>query len=93
MEIVFVNFGEKEERYCLKLITSLRNAGLSAELYPEPAKLKKQMTYANNRGIKYVILAGENEIETNTVTVKNMNTGEQVKMSPEELRATLEHEK
>ena len=92
-KVFFVNFGEKEERYCLKLITSLRNAGLSAELYPEPAKLKKQMTYANNRGIKYVILAGENEIETNTVTVKNMNTGEQVKMSPEELRATLEHEK
>ena len=89
-KVFFVNFGEKEEKYCLKLLSSLRDAGISAELYPEQAKLKKQMTYANNRGIKYVILAGENEIKENLITVKNMFTGEQVNMKPDELREMLE---
>ncbi len=89
-KVFFVNFGEKEEKYCLKLLSSLRDAGISAELYPEQAKLKKQMTYANNRGIKYVILAGENEIKENLITVKNMFTGEQVNMKPDELRKMLE---
>jgi histidyl-tRNA synthetase len=89
-KVFFVNFGEKEEKYCLRLLTSLRDAGISAELYPEQAKLKKQMAYANNRGIKYVILAGENEIKENSITVKNMFTGEQVNMKPDSLREMLE---
>jgi histidyl-tRNA synthetase len=91
-KVFFVNFGEKEEKYCLNLITSLRNAGISAELYPEAAKLKKQMTYANNRGIKYVVIAGEDEIKENVVTVKNMLTGDQVKMKPDELSEMIKSE-
>lgn len=75
--LLFINFGEKEEAYCLPLLSEARKAGINAEIYPSAAKMKKQMTYANNKHIPFVILAGENEIENKMVTLKNMNSGEQ----------------
>lgn len=75
--LLFINFGEKEEAYCLPLLSDARKAGINAEIYPSAAKMKKQMTYANNKHIPFVILAGENEIENKMVTLKNMNSGEQ----------------
>ncbi|MCD4694675.1 MAG: histidine--tRNA ligase, partial [Bacteroidales bacterium] len=76
--VLFVNFGEKEQSYCLPLVVKLRKAGISAEIYPEPAKMKKQMTYANNKNIPYVVLIGENEMDQNILTVKDMNAGKQI---------------
>ncbi len=91
-DVFFVNFGEKEERYCLKLLAELRDKGISAELYPEQAKLKKQMSYADSKKIKYVVLAGENEMNENVVTVKNMYSGEQEKMNIGDLIAMIKEE-
>lgn len=82
---LFVNFGEKEEAYCLPVLTKLRKAGVNAEIFPESAKMKKQMTYANRKQIAYVILAGDNEIEASKFTLKNMETGEQQLVDSEEL--------
>ena len=76
-QVFFVNFGENEQNYCLDLVVKLRKAGINAELYPEPAKMKKQMTYANNKNIPYVVLIGENEMNAGSFTVKNMESGEQ----------------
>ena len=75
--VLFVNFGEKEEAFCLPVLKTLRNAGINSEIYPEAAKMKKQMTYADKKSIPYVALVGENEINNNVVTLKNMLTGEQ----------------
>jgi histidyl-tRNA synthetase len=74
-KVLLVNFGEKEQNYCLRLLTELRRAGINSEIYPEPAKMKKQMTYANNKKIPFVMLIGENEMNAGTITVKNMETG------------------
>ncbi len=82
---LFVNFGDKEEAYCLPVLAQLRKNGVNAEIFPESAKMKKQMTYANRKEIPYVILAGDNEIESNKFTLKNMETGEQQLVSAEEL--------
>jgi len=82
---LFVNFGEKEEAYCLPVLAQLRKNGVNAEIFPESAKMKKQMTYANRKEISYVILAGDNEIEAQKFTLKNMETGEQQLVSAEEL--------
>jgi histidyl-tRNA synthetase len=76
-QLLFVNFGKQEERYCLKILQQLRANGINAEIYPESAKMKKQMTYADKKGIPFVVLVGENEIQTETFTLKNMATGEQ----------------
>jgi len=76
--VLFVNFGEKEQNYCLPLVDQLRKAGINAELFPEAAKMKKQMTYANNKNIPYVVLIGDNEMEQNMLTVKDMNAGQQI---------------
>jgi histidyl-tRNA synthetase len=78
---LFVNFGKKEQAYCLKLLSRLRKAGINAEIYPEPAKMQKQMIYANNKNIPFVFLIGENEMNSGTLTVKNMETGEQTTFS------------
>ena len=75
--VLFVNFGEKEEAFCLPVLKTLRAAGINSEIYPEAAKMKKQMTYADKKSIPYVALVGENEINNNVVTLKNMLTGEQ----------------
>ena len=84
-KILFVNFGEKESLYAMKAVTALREDGIPAELYPDPAKMKKQMGYADKRNIPYVILAGESEIQSNTYTLKDMRSGEQQTLDIDQL--------
>jgi len=84
-QVLFINFGEKEQNYCLPLLFKLRDANINSEIYPSAAKMKKQMTFANNKGIKYVVLVGSNEMESGQLTVKNMETGEQENLTIEEL--------
>jgi len=86
VKILFVNFGEAEARFCLKILDKLRKSGISAELYPDTTKLKKQLDYANNRKIPFVIMIGSREIEQNLFPVKNMITGEQVSMDLDQIR-------
>ncbi|MDG1779147.1 MAG: histidine--tRNA ligase [Flavobacteriaceae bacterium] len=76
-QVLFANFGSNESLYSYKAIQSLRSRGIVAELYPDPSKLKKQITYANKRGIPYVVLVGDEEMAANTFTLKNMSTGTQ----------------
>lgn len=80
-EVLFVNFGQKEALYCLKLLTAMRKKGISTELYPEPAKMKKQMSYADDKKIPFVILVGDEEMNTGILTLKNMKSGEQLKLT------------
>lgn len=84
-KVMFVNFGEKEEIYCLPLLQKLRENGVNAEIFPEPAKMKKQMSYANNKNIPFVVLVGEKEMNQGVLTVKNMISGEQSEMKFEGL--------
>lgn len=79
--VLFVNFGEAEQEYCLRLLAKLRSSGISAELYPDQAKMKKQMTYADKKQIPYVVLIGKEEMASEMMSVKNMKTGEQTKMT------------
>jgi histidyl-tRNA synthetase len=81
VKVLFTNFGKEEAIYCLKAVKQLREAGISAELYPDNAKLQKQLKYADAKGIPFVVLAGENEMNTQTFTLKNMQTGEQNNVS------------
>ncbi len=83
--VLFVNFGEKEEAYCLPLLSKLRKAGVNSEIYPDNAKMKKQMTYANKKQITFVVLAGESEMEAGKFTLKNMISGDQHVVAAEEL--------
>jgi len=76
-QVLMVNFGEKEEKFCLKMADQIRESGISTEIYPDCGKLKKQMKYADQKKIPYVVLVGENEIASGLITVKNMKTGEQ----------------
>lgn len=89
-QILFVNFGSKEERYCLPLLKELRAAGINAEIYPEAAKMKKQMGYADKKGIPFVALVGETEMQEGVVSLKNMTTGEQTNVTVAELVKTLQ---
>ncbi|MCK5821685.1 MAG: histidine--tRNA ligase [Bacteroidales bacterium] len=75
--VLFVNFGDKEITSCLPIASSLRRAGISTEVYPDSAKIKKQMSYANSNSIPFVILAGENELSAGSLTIKNMKEGTQ----------------
>lgn len=84
-QILFVNFGEKEAAYSLGIISLLRKNGISAELYPESGKMKKQMSYANSHNIPFVAIIGESEIDNNLITLKNMESGEQKHISSEDL--------
>lgn len=84
-QVLFINFGAEEEPHCLPLINKLRQANIAAELYPEAAKMKKQMKYANDLAIPYVVLLGKDEIANNTLSVKNMNSGSQNEMTLETL--------
>ncbi|MCB9361174.1 MAG: histidine--tRNA ligase [Flavobacteriales bacterium] len=84
-QVLFINFGEKEQDYCLPLLFQLRDAGVNAEIYPDAAKMKKQMTFANNKDINYVVLVGSDEMESGKLTVKNMITGEQESLTIKEL--------
>lgn len=84
-QILFVNFGSQEELYCLPILKTLRANGINAEIYPDASKMKKQMTYADKKGIPYVALVGENEMKTGIISLKNMASGEQENLSTDEL--------
>jgi len=84
-KILFVSFGEKELMYSLPWLNNLRARGVNAEIYPEPAKMKKQMSYADNKKIPYVAIVGETEMSEGKVMLKNMKTGEQILATPEEV--------
>ena len=87
--ILFINFGDKEEKYCLPIVADLRAKGIRTEIYPDQDKMKKQMNYANRKGIKFVALAGESEISQGMITLKNMDTGEQMLLKPDQLSSVL----
>ena len=89
VELLFINFGAAEAARCLELARSARAVGISTEVYPDAAKMKKQMAYANARHIPFVALIGENELQQGLVTLKNMGTGEQSQLTPEQLLAHL----
>ena len=84
-QILFINFGEQETAYCLPIINKVRARGIRAEIYPDASKMKRQMSYANAKQIPFVALAGENEIQAGQITLKNMETGEQQMLTPDEL--------
>ncbi|WP_106829316.1 histidine--tRNA ligase [Parabacteroides pacaensis] len=88
-QLMFVNFGEKEEAYLLPIISQIRKAGIRTEIYPEAGKMKKQMSYADTKKIPFVALVGENEINENKINLKNMLTGEQKLVTTEELIKTF----
>lgn len=81
VKAIFINFGQKEEQYALAALQQLRAEDITAEIYPDKAKIAKQMTFANNKGIPFVIMAGEDEMKENAFTLKNMETGEQQKLN------------
>ena len=83
-KVIFINFGDKEAQTCLQHMRALRDAGISCELYPEATKMKKQMNYANAKGIPFVAMVGESEMSSMTIAIKNMETGEQSNYSVEE---------
>ena len=84
-KVLFLNFGEKEAMYAMQAISELRTQGVSAELYPDNAKFKKQMSYADKRGIPFVVLAGDKEMEEGVYTLKSMASGEQQSVAKNEL--------
>ena len=84
-QLLFINFGEQETAYCLPAVAKAREAGIRTEIYPDSAKMKKQMSYANAKQIPFVALAGENEMAEGKLTLKNMMTGEQQLVAIEEL--------
>jgi len=86
-QVLMINFGGEDERYSLQALDALRRAGVAAEIYPDAARIKKQMTYADARKIPFVVLAGEQEREAGCLTLKNMLTGEQQRVTVEELVA------
>jgi histidyl-tRNA synthetase len=88
-KVLFVNFGAKEEAYCLPMLSAVREKGINAEIYPDSAKMKKQMNYANKKQVPFVVLAGKSEMEARKFTLKNMESGEQQLLTPEELITTL----
>jgi histidyl-tRNA synthetase len=85
LKLLFVNFGEKEQLHCMKLVKEIRQNGIDCELYPTAAKMQKQMKYANDIRVQYVALVGENEMNENLIQLKNMESGEQEEMSLEEV--------
>ena len=90
-QVLFINFGEQESAYCLPIINKVRSNGIRAEIFPDAAKMKKQMSYANAKQIPFVVLAGENEMNAGKVTLKNMTTGDQSLLSTEELIERLKN--
>ncbi len=90
-KVLFINFGEREALYAMKAVSKLRNSGISSELFPDAVKMGKQMNYANKRNIPFVIMAGDNEIENQSFTLKNMNSGEQESVDLKELQEILEN--
>ena len=88
-QLLFINFGEQEAAFAMQTLLKVRAAGISAELFPDTAKMKKQMSYANAHNIPFVALIGENELQAGKITLKNMSTGDQSLVSPEELITAL----
>ena len=88
-QLLFINFGDKETAYCMPAVSKARVAGIRTEMYPDSAKMKKQMSYANTKHIPFVALAGENEMNEGKFTLKNMETGQQKLVSAEELIAEV----
>jgi histidyl-tRNA synthetase len=84
-QLMFVNFGPEEEKYCLNVLAEIRKAGIRAELFPDAAKMKKQMNYADKKNIPFVVLVGSEEMKSGKLSVKNMQTGEQEKRNQDEL--------
>jgi histidyl-tRNA synthetase len=76
-KVLFVNLGEEEQFAAMRVISKLRDRGVATEIYPEAAKMKKQMEFANRRGIPFVVIIGSEELQRGVATVKNMLTGEQ----------------
>lgn len=88
-QLLFINFGDKETAYCMPAVSKARVAGIRTEMYPDSAKMKKQMSYANAKHIPFVALAGENEMNEGKFTLKNMETGQQKLVSADELIAEV----
>ena len=88
-KVIFINFGEKEQNFCIPILRKLRQSNIASEMYPDADKIKKQMKWANRKDINYVVIAGDQEIEEGKVTLKNMRTGDQQLITPDELIATL----
>ena len=84
-QLLFVNFGAAESAYVLPVLAKARQAGIRAEIFPDASKMKKQMSYANAKAIPFVAIAGENEMQEGKLTLKNMATGEQTLVTPDEL--------
>ena len=84
-ELLFVNFGVAEAAYCQPVMAQARRAGVRCEIYPDSAKMKKQMSYANAKAVPFVAIVGENEMNEGKVTLKNMETGEQSLLTPDEM--------
>ena len=88
-QLLFINFGEKETAYCLPIVSAARQQGIRTEIYPDAVKMKKQMSYANAKAVPFVALAGETEMAEGKITLKNMTTGEQSLVTPDELLKTI----
>ena len=88
-KVLFVNLGEQERMAAMRIMRTLRDSGVATEIYPEPAKMKKQMEYANRRSIPYVVIIGSNELQNGQATVKNMRTGEQNAVAFDAIRDML----
>lgn len=88
-QVLFINFGEKETAYCLPFIAEIRKSGIRAEIFPDKAKMKRQMNYANAKNIPYVVFAGEDEIEKGKLMLKDMQSGEQKLVTAKELIALV----
>ena len=84
-QVLFINFGPAEAAYCLQAATKLRQAGIRTEVYPDSAKMKKQMSYANTLGVPYVALVGETEMQSGLISLKNMTTGEQTQLTIDDI--------
>ena len=92
VQVLFINFGQAEAAYCLQTATKLRRAGIRAEVYPDSAKMKKQMSYANAIGVPYVALIGESEMQSELISLKDMTTGTQTQVSADQLISLLKGE-
>ena len=90
-QLLFATFGEAELQYALKWAKALREKGVAVEVYPEPTKMKKQMSYADSKQIPFVAIVGENEMSSNTVMLKNMSSGNQQQVDLPELVKTLNY--
>jgi len=86
-QVMFANFGDKEAAFCLPIMQRLRSAGISVELYPDAAKMKRQFDYANKKNIQYVAIVGEAEMQNGEVSIKNMTTGNQETVKVNEIQS------